>query len=79
VLLTLTLLTGMVFMDTPFRFDHKSVFAIISWFLFGILLVGRHFRGWRGRIALRWALAGFIALMLAYVGSRFVIEVLLHR
>jgi len=83
VLLTLTLLTGIMFTETlfgtAFRFDHKSVFATISWLLFGILLIGRHFRGWRGRVALRWTLAGFIALMLAYVGSRFVIEVLLHR
>ena len=79
VLLTLTLLTGIIFTDTSFRFDHKRVFAAISWLLFGILLIGRHFRGWRGRVALRWTLAGFIALMLAYVGSRFVIEVLLQR
>jgi ABC-type uncharacterized transport system permease subunit len=83
VLLTLTLLTGIAFTETlfgtAFRFDHKTIFATISWFLFGILLIGRHFRGWRGRVALRWTLAGFIALMLAYIGSRFVIEVLLHR
>ncbi|MCL2875752.1 MAG: cytochrome c biogenesis protein CcsA [Betaproteobacteria bacterium] len=81
--LTLTLLTGIMFTETlfgtAFQFNHKSVFATISWLLFGILLIGRHFRGWRGRVALRWTLAGFITLMLAYVGSRFVIEVLLHR
>jgi len=83
VLLTLTLLTGVIFTETlfgtVFRPDHKSIFATVSWLLFGILLIGRHFRGWRGRVALRWTLAGFITLMLAYVGSRFVIEVLLHR
>jgi ABC-type uncharacterized transport system permease subunit len=79
VLLTLTLLTGILLFGTAFRFDHKGVFALISWLLFGILLIGRHFRGWRGRVALRWTLAGFTTLMLAYVGSRFVIEVLLHR
>lgn len=83
VLLTLTLLTGAAVTEdqhgVAFRFDHKTVFATISWLLFGVLLAGRHFRGWRGRMALRWTLAGFIALMLAYVGSRFVIEVLLHK
>ncbi|MCL2160743.1 MAG: cytochrome c biogenesis protein CcsA [Betaproteobacteria bacterium] len=82
-LLTLALLAGIMYTETrfdkAFRFDHKSVFATISWLLFGILLIGRHFRGWRGRVALRWTLAGFVTLMLAYVGSRFVIEVLLHR
>jgi ABC-type uncharacterized transport system permease subunit len=83
VLLTLTLLTGVLFSETlfgqPFRGDHKTIFAFISWFLFGALLVGRRAWGWRGRKAVRWTLAGFAALMLAYVGSRFVIEVILHR
>lgn len=83
VLLTLTLGSGILFSEAlfgkAFRFDHKTVFAIISWALFGVLLLGRRIRGWRGRIALRWTLAGFIALMLAYVGSRFVLEVLLQR
>jgi ABC-type uncharacterized transport system permease subunit len=83
ILLTLTLASGIVFSEAlfgqAFRVDHKTVFAVISWLLFGALLVGRRVWGWRGRIALRWTLAGFLALMLAYVGSRFVIEVLLHR
>ena len=83
VLLTLTLGTGIVFSEAlfgkAFRLDHKTVFAIASWLIFGALLVGRHFRGWRGRIALRWTLAGFVTLMLAYVGSRFVLEVILNR
>ena len=83
VLLTLTLVTGVLFSETlfgrAFALDHKTIFAFISWLLFGGLLLGRWLRGWRGRVALRWTLAGFIALMLAYVGSRFVIEVVLHR
>lgn len=83
VLLTLTLGTGVMFSETlfgeAFRVDHKTIFAFTSWLLFGALLVGRHFRGWRGKIALRWTLAGFLTLLLAYVGSRFVIEVLLSR
>jgi len=81
VLLTLTLASGVLFSESLFgqalRVDHKSIFAFISWLLFGSLLVGRRLWGWRGRIALRWTLAGFVALMLAYVGSRFVIEVVL--
>jgi ABC-type uncharacterized transport system permease subunit len=47
--------------------------------MFGGILIGRHFRGWRGRTALRWVIASFGILLLAYVGSRFVIEVVLHR
>lgn len=83
LLLTLTLASGIIFSETLFgkalAFNHKTVFAIISWVIFAHLLAGRHFRGWRGRIALRWTLAGFVALLLAYVGSRFVLEVILGR
>lgn len=82
-LLTLTLITGSLFSETLFgkaiRFDHKTLFAIISWFIFAILLAGRYFYGWRGRMALRYTLAGFVFLLLAYVGSRFVLEVILQR
>lgn len=83
VLLTLTLASGILFSESLFgkalTFNHKTLFAILSWVIFAHLLWGRHFRGWRGRMALRWTLAGFVALMLAYVGSRFVLEVLLGR
>jgi ABC-type uncharacterized transport system permease subunit len=83
VLLTLTLATGIAFSESlfgrPLRFDHKTVFAILSWATFALLLAGRHFYGWRGRTALRWTLTGFIMLLLAYVGSRFVLEVVLGR
>jgi ABC-type uncharacterized transport system permease subunit len=83
VLLTLTLLSGILFseqlLDQAIKFDHKTVFAFLSWIMFGGLLIARRFYGWRGRAALRWVLASFAALLLAYVGSRFVFEVLLHR
>jgi ABC-type uncharacterized transport system permease subunit len=55
------------------------VFALASWLIFGGLLIGRYSRGWRGRTAVRWTLAGFVTLLLAYVGSRFVSQVILHR
>ncbi|MDP2792994.1 MAG: cytochrome c biogenesis protein CcsA [Sulfurisoma sp.] len=83
VLLTLTLASGILFSETLFGkalpFNHKTIFAILSWAIFAALLAGRHLRGWRGRVALRWTLAGFGALLLAYVGSRFVLEVILGR
>lgn len=83
VLLTFTLISGIFFSEALFgkalSFNHKTVFAILSWLIFAALLVGRHLRGWRGRVALRWTLAGFVALLLAYVGSRFVAEVILGR
>jgi len=83
VLLTLALGSGLIYSDEIFgralTFDHKTVFGIISWLLLAILLTGRHIYGWRGRRALKWTLSGFAALLLAYVGSRFVLEVLLER
>jgi ABC-type uncharacterized transport system permease subunit len=83
VLLTCTLATGFVFSESLFgralQFDHKTLFALLSWVTFAALLVGRSLYGWRGRTALRWTLTGFVLLLLAYVGSRFVLEVLLGR
>lgn len=83
VLLTLTLLSGILFseqlIDRALKLDHKTVFAFLSWLMFGALVMARRLSGWRGRAALRWVLASFASLLLAYVGSRFVFEVLLHR
>jgi len=83
VLLTLTLASGMLFSEElfgkPLRFTHKVVFAVVAWFIFAALLAGRRIYGWRGRVALRWTLAGFLSLVLAYIGTKFVLEILLHR
>jgi len=83
VLLTLALASGILFSEEvfgkPLRFNHKTVFGIASWVIFGLLLAGRALRGWRGRVATRWTLAGFLLLVLAYVGSKFVLEVILGR
>lgn len=59
--------------------DHKTFFTLISWLIFGVLLFGRFMWGWRGRIALRWTLLGFALLMLAYTGTRFIFEELIHQ
>ena len=81
--LTVTLATGMVLSDSMFgramRFNHESVFAVMSWITFLILLWGRVFRGWRGRTALRWTIAGFVMVVLANIGTAFVLEVILRR
>ncbi len=83
VLLTLTLGSGFIFSEELFgravRFNHKTIFGILSWFIFAALLTGRYGWGWRGRTALRWTIAGFVTLLLAYVGSMFVLEVVLGR
>lgn len=81
--LSVTLLLGVAyseaFLGRAIRLEHKTVFVLLSWVIFGLLLAGRWLYGWRGRTALRWTITGFVVLMLAYPGSRFVLEVLLHR
>jgi ABC-type uncharacterized transport system permease subunit len=81
--LTLALVIGFAYAESFFgralRFDHKTLFVLLSWAVFALLLTGRWLYGWRGRTALRWTLTGFMMLLLAYPGSRFVLEVLLHR
>lgn len=83
ILLTLTLASGVVFSEElfgkPLQFTHKNLFGIISWAVYAVLLGGRHFYGWRGRVAVRLTLSGFVLLLLAYVGSQFVLEVILQR
>lgn len=61
------------------RWDHKTVFSVLGWAVFALLLAGRQAFGWRGRRATRWLYVGAGLLLLAYVGSRFVLEVILQR
>ncbi len=81
VLLTLTLISGMVFSEQlfgqPWKLNHKMLFGFISWAVFAVLLLGHYLRGWRGRTAVHWTMSGFVFLILAYLGSKFVLEVLL--
>lgn len=86
VLLTLTVLAGVFFGEhlygssyTGWRWDHKRVFTVLSWAVFAVLLLGRWRFGWRGQRAVRMLYAGASLLLLGYVGSRFVLEVLLER
>lgn len=83
VLLTLTLISGVFFSErlfgTPFKFTHHTVLAALGWTVYAVLLLGRWRFGWRGRVAARWTLGGFALLLLAYFGSKFVLEVILGR
>jgi ABC-type uncharacterized transport system permease subunit len=83
ILLTLTIASGVIYSEELFgkaaKFNHKTVFGVLSWIVFAALLCGRHLYGWRGRVAVRWTLAGFLMLVLAYIGSKFVLEVILGR
>jgi len=79
--LLLGVMSGFAFVDNLFaqHLVHKTVLSIIALMLFSILLAGRHFAGWRGRRAVYLYLWGFVFLGLAYFGSRYVLEDILHR
>lgn len=85
VLLTATLLAGWLFSETLYgagkawKWDHKTIFSVLAWGAFAVLLVGRAKFGWRGRTAVRVLYVGSGLLLAAYVGSRFVLEVILGR
>ncbi|MCB1872228.1 MAG: cytochrome c biogenesis protein CcsA [Chromatiaceae bacterium] len=81
VLLTIALLSGFMFLEDMFaqRLAHKTVLSIAAWIVFGSLLWGRFKSGWRGQKALIWTLTGFVVLMLAYFGSKFVLELVLNK
>lgn len=79
LLLSLSLMTGWLFLENLFaqHLVHKTLLSCVAWLVFGILLWGRHQLGWRGHKAIRWTIAGFFLLMLAYFGSKLVREFIL--
>ncbi len=79
--LTLALFSGFIFVDNMFAQDlsRKTILSCLAWIVFAILLFGRWRFGWRGRTAARWTLSGFSLLVLAYFGSRIVLESILGR
>ena len=79
--LTVAILAGLLFVTDLFaqHLVHKTVLAIIAWAIFACLLFGRWRFGWRGRLAARYTIAGFVVLAIAYFGSKFVLEILLGR
>jgi ABC-type uncharacterized transport system permease subunit len=79
----LALASGIVFSEQLFgkavTFTHKNVFSVAGWLAFAVLLFGRWRYGWRGRTALKWILGGTLLLVLGYLGSKFVSEMILRR
>lgn len=77
--LSIALASGFLFLDDMFaqHLAHKTILSVIAWVIFLVLLLGRLFLGWRGKIAIRWTLSGFVLLMLAYFGSKMVLELII--
>lgn len=80
-MLTLSIASGFLFLESMFaqHLAHKTLLSLAAWTIFSILLFGHHRLGWRGMRAVRWTLGGGALLLLAYFGSKFVLEVLLQR
>ncbi|MCL6272006.1 cytochrome c biogenesis protein CcsA [Sansalvadorimonas sp. 2012CJ34-2] len=80
ILLTFSLGSGFFYLHDMFaqHIAHKTILGVMAWFLFATLLAGRSLLGWRGRTAIRWTLSGFLLLMLAYFGSRFIIDLVIN-
>lgn len=78
-LLTVAIGSGYVYLEDMFaqHVVHKTILTLISWAVFAILLWGRHQLGWRGAVAIRWTWIGFSILMLAFLGSKLVAEIVL--
>jgi len=81
IALSISLLSGFVYLDDMFaqHLVHKTILSLIAWAVFVVLLWGHYKFGWRGKIAIKWTMSGFILLMLAYFGSKFVIELILKQ
>lgn len=80
-LLSMSLASGLMFVHDFFaqHLVHKTVLSILAWLIFGLVLLGRWTWGWRGMKLIRWTLGGFLSLMLAYFGTKLVLELILHR
>jgi len=81
IFLTLSLVSGIIFIEDLFaqHLAHKTILAIVAWITFSSLLIGKTMYGWRGQTAVKWTLAGFSFLLLAYFGSKLVLELILQR
>lgn len=81
IFLLLSVTSGFVFIESLFtqHLAHKTILSIIALAVFGILVVGRRVAGWRGKRMLQLYLAGFVLLIVAYFGSKIVLEVLLQQ
>lgn len=79
LLLSAAMIAGFIYLDDLLtqKVAHKTVLTVVAWGLFATLLAGRHFLGWRALTAVRFTLAGFVILVLAFFGSQLVLEYIL--
>lgn len=78
VLLSIALGIGFIYVEDLFaqHIVHKTVFSVLSWLLFGLLLLGNWRIGLRGKRAANMTFYAFILLAIGFIGSKFVLEFL---
>jgi ABC-type uncharacterized transport system permease subunit len=81
LLMSSSLIIALFFLQNSFANQplHKSILSTLAWITFGVLLIGHLWKGWRGKTAAKWTLAGFTLLSLGYFGSKLVIELILNQ
>jgi ABC-type uncharacterized transport system permease subunit len=83
LLLTFIITTGLFFskeiFEQPLIFNHKTFFSLLAWLTYAYFFYGRYNHGWRGKKAINILLVAFVFLVLSYFGSKFVLEMILHR
>jgi ABC-type uncharacterized transport system permease subunit len=80
VFLTASIVTGLLFVDNFMaqHVAHKTFFSICAWLIFSALWLGRWRFGWQGVTAVKGTSMGFLLLVIGFLGSKFVLEVLLR-
>lgn len=77
-LMTVGLVAGFAYAGTvwrsPWNWDPKEVFAVITWFIYAVLLHERLAVGWRGRRAALLAIFGFSAVLVTFLGVNLFFE-----
>jgi len=81
LLLTASIVTGSLYLEDLFaqHLLHKSTLSIVAWVIFSTLLLGRHLMGWRSKLVIRWTLTAYLLLLVGYLGSKLVLEIILNR
>lgn len=70
--LTLLIITGAVWAEyawgSYWRWDPKETWSLITWIIYAIYLHGRTILGWKGKKAMIWAVSGFVAVLVTFIG-----------
>ena len=78
VLLTLLLTTSLILFHpiSEQSLWQKTFLSLLAWGVFLMLLIGRSYFGWRGKIVISWTLIGTGLIAMVYLGAVFFVPTL---